>query len=93
MIPFENNLKHLSQMSSRQRPLTVNFLVDNQHPQSDGHAYRYIKVNWKFGDNASQDNLQKGEATFDIVAGRVVTKGDIQVLEKFLKQQRSDMKF
>jgi hypothetical protein len=61
------------------------FLLGNHH------VYPFFKITWKFGDNACGDNLQTGEATFKIIRGRVATKGDIDPLEQFLKQQHPEI--
>ncbi len=91
MIPIENNLKLLSKLADRKKQLLVDFTPEPPvlH-NSDQHAFQYIKIAWSFGDNQKHDNYQKGEAIFDIIKCRVITKGDIELLEKFLKTKRDE---
>ena len=86
MIPFESNIKILARYATNFMPLTVDFLVVG--PRAGEHAAQSIQINWQFNHAHLQ---QKGNAQFDILDGRVVTKGDIEVIEEFLKTGRAEL--
>jgi hypothetical protein len=86
MIPFESNIKILARYATNFMPLTVNFLVVG--PRAGEHAAQSIQINWQFNHVTFP---QRGSAQFDILNGRVVTKGDIEVIEEFLKTERTEL--
>lgn len=86
MIPFESNIKILARYATNFMPLTVNFNVLN--PRGGQHAAQTIQIAWQFNH---ANLVQDGNAQFDILNGRVVTKGDIDVIEEFLKEERGKL--
>ncbi len=86
MIPFESNIKILARYATNFMPLTVDYNVVG--PRAGEHVAQSIQLNWQFNHLRLQ---QGGSATFDILNGRVVTKGDIEVIEEFLKNQRASL--
>lgn len=86
MIPFESNIKILARHASNFMPLSVDFIVLG--PRAGQHAAQSIQIKWQFNHVRL---TQGGSATFDILNGRVVTKGDIEVIEDFLKTERAPL--
>lgn len=95
MMPVESHINELSKVSGMIRRTKVRFAPETPL-DSGGHTFRYIQLTWlvdrdpnPFAKEVGLQEVQRGEAKFDITQGRVVTKSDIELLEGYLKEKRN----
>jgi|GEM_PF-3585265 len=95
MMPFEANLRQLAGIAKsnpgRYKGLNATWSVEQPDPRAR-HRYGGISIEWALV-NAAGAVAREGRASFSPLAtGSVLSKAEVQKLEKLLKEERKEVK-